>query len=214
MGEIRRISDDRMMERSKRLATLFCRTEFISVDLGVDIPSIGPSFLVRLVDTGGDGLFTIEGSSRRRPNARILNEITSYFPFPIDPGSVVIGGGGGGGGRYSRWYHANHTPPGEEVVDTFTKRGGDLAWVTKRARDAYTIFFYNLLQNKWIEIRMFDYFARDRDNPVPLNVDCEYCESVLEKVYTCAKCRKPKYCGKACQVSHWHAGHKKDCLQQ
>lgn len=32
------------------------------------------------------------------------------------------------------------------------------------------------------------------------------------KLWSCSKCKQPKYCGTACQREHWRTGHKRECL--
>jgi hypothetical protein len=32
------------------------------------------------------------------------------------------------------------------------------------------------------------------------------------RLSTCARCKKIRYCGRACQAAHWKAGHKKTCV--
>mmetsp|Transcript_17672 Transcript_17672/g.29247 ORF Transcript_17672/g.29247 Transcript_17672/m.29247 type:complete len:96 (-) Transcript_17672:85-372(-) len=42
------------------------------------------------------------------------------------------------------------------------------------------------------------------------NLDCT-AEYVRGKLSVCAGCHSVKYCARACQVSHWKSGHKRDC---
>jgi hypothetical protein len=32
------------------------------------------------------------------------------------------------------------------------------------------------------------------------------------RLSACARCKKVRYCGRACQAAHWKAGHKKTCV--
>ncbi len=213
MGEVRRIRDVRMrmerMEKGKRLAALFCRTQYVSVHLtNVNRPLVH----VHLDDRAGDrGFFVTDFRDGFRLDVDTLNEILSHLPFFVMPGSSWVGVGGDDDHQPRRWYHGEEAPPGAEVVELFTKSGGDLGCVTQESREAYTTFFLNLLQNGWIVREMADHPPGDPAQPIPLNIDCVHCGTALEKVYTCSKCKKVNYCGKECQVSNWHAGHKMEC---
>lgn len=54
-----------------------------------------------------------------------------------------------------------------------------------------------------------DFFAAQR-------VSCAFCNTVKAgtsaKLQSCARCRAVWYCGRACQVAHWKAGHKHVCV--
>ena len=45
--------------------------------------------------------------------------------------------------------------------------------------------------------------------------NCAQCKksALAETLNRCAKCKLYRYCGKECQVKHWKAGHKKDCVK-
>lgn len=43
---------------------------------------------------------------------------------------------------------------------------------------------------------------------------CAQCQTEGSDLKRCTKCKVMRYCSKDCQVSHWRAGHKKDCCRQ
>ena len=45
---------------------------------------------------------------------------------------------------------------------------------------------------------------------------CAHCRAILPdgKPSHCAECKAAYYCGRDCQVAHWQAGHKKDCVRK
>ena len=45
---------------------------------------------------------------------------------------------------------------------------------------------------------------------------CSACGKVpagTDKLLTCGACKQARYCDRACQLKHWHAGHKRECRQ-
>lgn len=40
---------------------------------------------------------------------------------------------------------------------------------------------------------------------------CWHCKEKPVVFKPCAACRTDRYCGRACQVAHWKAGHKGEC---
>ena len=47
------------------------------------------------------------------------------------------------------------------------------------------------------------------------NKACAQCNKSASaaKLTRCAKCKLFHYCGRQCQVAHWRAGHKDDCVK-
>ena len=50
------------------------------------------------------------------------------------------------------------------------------------------------------------------------NSHCANCEKGAKyfsgKLNACGKCKAVWYCGRDCQVQHWKAGHKTDCIKE
>ncbi|KAL7553800.1 hypothetical protein ACHAWF_017127 [Thalassiosira exigua] len=59
----------------------------------------------------------------------------------------------------------------------------------------------------------------DRSTASQMEANCkDFCiqckRRALSKSFSrCSKCRLYQYCGKECQLKHWHAGHKRDCVK-
>lgn len=45
------------------------------------------------------------------------------------------------------------------------------------------------------------------------STECANCGKPQRELLRCTKCRIMRYCDKKCQVTHWKAGHKKDCVK-
>jgi len=47
--------------------------------------------------------------------------------------------------------------------------------------------------------------------------ECLFCgifASGNVRLRKCAKCHRASYCSRKCQVKHWKAGHKKECIEE
>ena len=42
---------------------------------------------------------------------------------------------------------------------------------------------------------------------------CDACKGAFVKVQMCGRCKRVKYCSRACQSKHWKAGHKAQCAR-
>ena len=49
-----------------------------------------------------------------------------------------------------------------------------------------------------------------KKDPAPETKECAYCLGVALKA--CIRCKTAFYCGRACQIAHWRAGHKQFCV--
>ena len=46
---------------------------------------------------------------------------------------------------------------------------------------------------------------------INLKRSCSHCRSFKEGLTRCSRCKAAYYCGSACQMAHWKAGHAQDC---
>ncbi|GLI67465.1 hypothetical protein VaNZ11_011653 [Volvox africanus] len=42
--------------------------------------------------------------------------------------------------------------------------------------------------------------------------ECASCKKLFQKAMTCGKCKQVWYCGRDCQMAHWRAGHREECV--
>jgi len=56
-------------------------------------------------------------------------------------------------------------------------------------------------------------FASRDVGQAPTSYKCDGSRKQLFAVRACSGCKKKSYCGKACQTTHWRAGHKEECAR-
>lgn len=83
------------------------------------------------------------------------------------------------------------TQPSPAVDPAFAKKMASMRKSTSEDEDTESVD-----ESEWTESR----------------ISCAMCFSA--PLHTCSRCKKHRYCGKACQLAHWKSGHAEECIRK
>ena len=78
-------------------------------------------------------------------------------------------------------------------------------------------WFKAALQEDEDAIENLDLLDQEEGKTTPTLPRCAFCsrpESTALPLKKCQQCHTARYCNRECQMTHWKAGHKRECKQQ